>query len=128
MAEWSDLVDFKTKGQVMRIQNDPITMKMWVHERDNYTKIQKFDTLFPSKEYIFVLEAKELPIPACEFSFLGQMIYNAKGDMMKPFIIHKGQIVNAVQTYFQEDMVFCKTKDGNLSESVIVEVFKAVER
>ena len=56
--KWSDLVNFKTKGQIFCIKNDPITMKQWVHERDFYTRIQLQTKLFSSRKYIFVMEAK----------------------------------------------------------------------
>ena len=59
-AEWNDLVDFQMKGVIFRVKNDPITMRMWTNERDNYTRIQKEDKKFPSKEYIFVVETKQL--------------------------------------------------------------------
>ena len=44
--EWKDLVNFHMKGVAFRIKNDPITMKLWVNERDNYTKIEKTDKDF----------------------------------------------------------------------------------
>ena len=53
---WKELVDFKTKEQIFRICNDPISMKTWVYERDNYTRIQKFTKSFCNRAYIFVAE------------------------------------------------------------------------
>ena len=53
-------MDFKTVNQAFRIANDPISMKKWVHERDNYTRIQKFTKSFCNRSYIFVAEVKEL--------------------------------------------------------------------
>ena len=59
---WSDLVEFHTKGVIFRIENDPITMKLWVFERDHYTRIQKHTKVFPSRKYIFLLETKVLEL------------------------------------------------------------------
>ena len=53
-------MEFKTKTEAFRISNDPISMKTWVFERDNYTRIQKFTKSFCNRGYIFVAEVKEL--------------------------------------------------------------------
>ena len=37
--EWKFLVNFKTKGAIFQIQQDPITIKDWTYETDNYTRI-----------------------------------------------------------------------------------------
>ena len=50
------------KGVIFKIMNDPITMRMWVCERDHYTRIQMFTKLFPSRRYIFVVESKKITI------------------------------------------------------------------
>ena len=60
--EWKEFVEFKTKGVIFKIVNDPITMKMWVRERDYYTRIQQFTKLFPSRRYIFVIESKNIQL------------------------------------------------------------------
>ena len=60
--DWSDLVDFKTKGVIFQIKNDPITMKLWVIERDEYTRIQNKSKSFESRMYIFVMETTTLEI------------------------------------------------------------------
>ena len=59
---WSELVDFKTKGEIFRICNDPITMRTWVFERDKYTRIQKFTKSFCNRSYIFVAEVQKLSL------------------------------------------------------------------
>ena len=61
-ASWKDLVDFKTKGVIFRIINDPISMRLWICERDHYTRIQMFSKLFPSRKYISIVEAKKMSI------------------------------------------------------------------
>ena len=53
---------FFTKGVIFQIENDPITMKLWVYERDYYTCIQKKNKVFDSKEYIFLVESRRLEI------------------------------------------------------------------
>ena len=72
--KWKDLVDFKTKGQIFSIMNDPITMKQWVHERDLYTRIQMETKLFSSRKYIFVVEAKLLKIQLSNVVELAVMV------------------------------------------------------
>ena len=60
--DWQEIVKFHTKGQIFRIQNDPITMHDWVHERDYYTRIQLMTKYFSSRKYIFVMECKKLQV------------------------------------------------------------------
>ena len=55
-------------------------------------------------------------------------MYNAEGELFKPFIAHKGNIPDRVQKHFKEDMIFCQTFDGHLSQSVLIEVFKCIQR
>ena len=62
--DWSDLVKFETKAEIFRVQNDPISMKEWIHERDNYTRIQIFTKYFSSRKYIWLIEAQNLKICA----------------------------------------------------------------
>ena len=79
IAEWPDLVEFKTKGTIFRIQNDPISIKTWVHERDNYTRIQKRTKQFDCRTYIFVVETKKLDIcrgNTVEFEVMVRICYN----------------------------------------------------
>ena len=61
-SDWNELVEFHSRQTIFRIKNDPISMKVWVHERDTYTKIQKETRLFPNKMYIFVLEITDLQV------------------------------------------------------------------
>ena len=56
------MVNFKSKGEVFRIRNYPITMRKWVFERDNYTRIQKFTKSFCNRTYIFVAEVESLEL------------------------------------------------------------------
>ena len=56
------MVQFQTKGVNFKIKNDPISMKLWVNERENYTKIQKEKKSVSSKEYILVLEVNTLHV------------------------------------------------------------------
>ena len=50
------------EGIIFQIQNDPLTICDWVHERDHYTRIQKNSKIFASRKYIFVVECKPLTI------------------------------------------------------------------
>ena len=62
--EWKDMVKFHTKTDQFRIQNDPITMRNWIFERDHYTRIQAITKYFQSRRYIFVVETDVLRIEA----------------------------------------------------------------
>ena len=61
-SEWTDLVKFHTKEELFRVENDPITLKDWVYERDNYTRLQLLTRYFSSRRYIFIVEADVLKI------------------------------------------------------------------
>ena len=74
VRKFPDLVDFKTKGQIFSIQNDPITMKQWVHERDYYTRIQIETKLFGSRHYIFLLECKTIKLQVSNVVELSVMV------------------------------------------------------
>ena len=60
--EWTFLVNFKTKGAIFQIQQDPITIKDWTYERDNYTRIQRMTKYCASKKSIIVLKANEVEL------------------------------------------------------------------
>ena len=55
-------MEFKSKGEIFRIQNDPISMKAWIKERDGYTRIQNHSKYFLDKKYIFIVEVQNLDI------------------------------------------------------------------
>ena len=55
---------FHSKTEIFQIQNDPITLRDWVHECDNYTRIQLLTKYFSSRKYIFVIEAERLKVEA----------------------------------------------------------------
>ena len=57
---WKHLVEFKSREEILRIANDPISMKKWVYECDNYTRIQKFTKSFCNRSYIFIAEVAPL--------------------------------------------------------------------
>ena len=58
----NEFVEFKSSGELFRIANDPITMKTWIFERDNYTRIQKFTKSFCNRTYIFVAEVQMIAL------------------------------------------------------------------
>ena len=49
---------------MFQIENDPISMKDWVFEWDNYTRIQVLTKYFSSRKYIFVGESDLFTIEA----------------------------------------------------------------
>ena len=57
-------VKFYSKTEIFQIENDPISMKDWVFERDHYTRIQVMMKYFTSRKYIFVAESQVLTIEA----------------------------------------------------------------
>ena len=63
---WPDLVKFHTKGEIFRIQNDPISMKEWIVERDQYTRIQMLTMFFSSKKYIFCSGSGKIKSDSCK--------------------------------------------------------------
>ena len=71
------MVRFYTKSEIYQIQNDPITMREWVHERDQYTRIQLLTKYFTSRKYIFVIEAQKLKIEASNTQEFFVVVRNA---------------------------------------------------
>ena len=55
------------------------------------------------------------------------MIYNAEGEVVSPCIIHSGQVRDAVQRYFEADIWFVDTPNGELSQKALVEIVKKIE-
>ena len=45
------------------------------------------------------------------------MIYNAEGEILKPFIPYKGVIPNAVLKHFEEIFNMLRTDDGDLDRN-----------
>ena len=63
-SEWSEFIKFYMKTEIFQIENDPITMKEWVFEHDNYTCIQVLTKYFSSRKYIFIVKTQVLTIEA----------------------------------------------------------------
>ena len=73
------MVFFHTKEQIFKIYNDPITMRTWVFERDNYTRIQKFTKSFCNRSYIYVAEVEKVCLKGAntlEFPLVVKKIIN----------------------------------------------------
>ena len=87
--EWKDLVHFRMKGLNFHITNDPISMKAWVNERDNYTRIQKENKSFPSKKYILVLEGKQFEVSVQNKICLNVVVSNIYSGMLHLHAIYK---------------------------------------
>ena len=43
-----------------------------------------------------------------------QMTYNVDGEMLLPFVTHKGSLPDAVTTFFKGKLHLFQTDDGNL--------------
>ena len=56
------------------------------------------------------------------------MIYNAEGQILKPFVAHKGQIPKAVQEYFAPKFGFLCTEDGEFDQTCLMEIGNYIER
>ena len=48
---------------------------------------------------------------------LFQMTYNAEGEMLLPFVTHKGPLHEAVSSYFKGHVHLFQTDDGNLDRN-----------
>ena len=67
-------------------------------------------------------------IPFHIFVFDFQMIYNAQGEVLKPFIAHSGEIPNAVQEYYGQHIKFSKTDNGKVDQCVLIEVCQYLKK
>ena len=56
------------------------------------------------------------------------MVYNVEGKVMRPFIVHKGNIQAVVQRHFKEEMIFCQTDDGKFNQLALIEVMDSLQR
>ena len=56
------------------------------------------------------------------------MVYNAAGEVLRPFFAHRGNIPNAVLSYFDNHFGFCKTKDRDLDQNILIEVCKYIKQ
>ena len=63
----------------------------------------------------------------CTYLLL-QMIYNAEGILLKPFVCHNGDLPKGVQEYFNNDLGFAETHDGQFDESVLIEISTYIEK
>ena len=59
---WSDFAELLNRGQIAKIENDPISIRTWIHERDNYTRLYRQPKRYATKKYIFVAEMIVLEI------------------------------------------------------------------
>ena len=56
------------------------------------------------------------------------MTYNVQGDLLKPFVAHKGDIPNAVQEYFRPKVGFCWTEDGEFNQNSVMDIANYIEK
>ena len=57
-------------------------MREWVHERDNYTRIQLLMKYFASRRYIFVIEAELLTIEVANKVEFWVVVGRSFGDIL----------------------------------------------
>ena len=62
------------------------------------------------------------------FSHILQIVYNFEGEHFLPVIVHRGDVVNAVQKFYQKNIIFFKTDDGHFNKTVLVDVFRMIHR
>ena len=55
------------------------------------------------------------------------MIYNADGDLLPTCIMHSGTVRDVVKRYFEKDMWFFRSDDGQLSQRGLVEIVQKIE-
>ena len=53
---WEDFAELLSKAQIMKIENDPVSIKSWIYERENYTRLYRQPKRYATKKYIFVME------------------------------------------------------------------------
>ena len=56
------------------------------------------------------------------------MIYNAEGELLHPFVVHKGDIPKGVQEYFKDEIGFAETIDGDLNQTTLMNICQYIER
>ena len=51
-----------SKKEIIDIENDPITFKCWIYERDYFTRFVRMPKRYATRDYIFLIEAVVLEI------------------------------------------------------------------
>ena len=97
---WSEVCTLSSRSEVLHIENDPISLKTWLHERDNYTRISRMPKRFATRRYIFIIEVLVLEISRkndVQHVLLVRM--NCKGKLVKFTTIHVASCPNVFHTY-----------------------------
>ena len=66
--------------------------------------------------------------PLRQKKFVFQIMYNAEGEILRPFVTHKGDIPQAVIQCFKNDFCFIKTEDGEINANLLLEVRDEIHR
>ena len=56
------------------------------------------------------------------------MIYNADGEILRPIIVHGGNVSGYCQVNYGDMFTFVKSKDGQIDREVVWSVWHAVRR
>ena len=56
IALWEEYVTLSTHNEILKIENDPITLKEWIYERDYFTRYVRMPKRYATKNYIFIIE------------------------------------------------------------------------
>ena len=56
------------------------------------------------------------------------MAYNAKADILLPYVHHHGEISEDLQKYYRECFAFVRTEDGMAKYESVLECLRYVER
>ena len=57
-----------------------------------------------------------------------QIVYNAEGEHFIPVVVHRGHVVNAVQKFYEKNIIFFKTDDGYFNKTVVLDVFRMISK
>ena len=66
----------------------------------------------------------------CDFGFLCislQILYNEVGQILKPIILHSGEISKKAEANFKADIGFVQTADGKVNFEVPVRVLEFID-
>ena len=154
---WHEYVQLLSKKQILDIENDPITFKCWIYERDYFTRFVRMPKRYATKDYIFVIEAVVVEIcrgntlqylvivstlklkkrtftnsnsQACftKVIFPKQFTYNAHGKMLKPLVLHSGEANGFIVDFYRKKMDFLKTDSGMIDKNSVCFAFDQIQR
>ena len=56
------------------------------------------------------------------------MIYNAEGEIIIPFIPHKGNMPESIKKYFKDQVFFFQTDDGLVDKTILILITYTIKK